>query len=77
MDENPLPRGEVLELWLAELSKALDEALMLLNRLVAERVEHVEADLLRAQIEELRTELAMLRHRGLAQGNRRNAPESS
>ena len=52
--------------WLAELSDALDDAQSLLARLVAERIGQDDADLLRARIEELRTELRSLHRRGFA-----------
>ena len=50
--------------WLADLSAALDDAQNLLTRLVAERIEQGDADMLRARIEELRAELRSLHRRG-------------
>ena len=55
-------------MWLAELAEALDEALTLLDRLVAERIDQADADLLRVQIDELRAELRLLRGHGLTPG---------
>ena len=70
MERDSVPRGEIRALWLAELSEALDEALILLDRLVAERIDQADADLLRVQIEEIRAELRVLRRQGLAGGTR-------
>jgi len=52
--------------WLAELSSALEDAQNLLARLVAERIDQGDADMLRARIEELRAELRSLHRRGFA-----------
>jgi len=52
--------------WLAELSAALDDAQILLARLVAERIDQADADQLRMRIEELRSELRPLHRRGLS-----------
>jgi len=64
MERESVPRAEIRAMWLAELSEALDEALTLLDRLVAERIGQADAELLRAQIEELRAELRLLRKDG-------------
>lgn len=66
MDQDYVPRAAIRALWLAELSDALEEAQMLLSQLVAERIDQADADLLRAQIAELRTELRVLHRRGFA-----------
>ena len=66
MDKEFVPRAAVRVLWLAELSEALDEAQTLLSRLLVERINQADADLLRAQIEEIRTELRLLHRRGFA-----------
>jgi hypothetical protein len=50
--------------WLAELSATLDDAQILLARLVAERIDQGDADHLRMRIEELRSELRALHQRG-------------
>ena len=52
--------------WLAELSSALEDAQNLLARLVAERIDQGDADMLRVRIEELRAELRSLHRRGFA-----------
>ena len=52
--------------WLAELSSALEDAQNLLGRLVAERIDQGDADMLRVRIEELRAELRSLHRRGFA-----------
>ncbi|MCL6740758.1 hypothetical protein LZ518_06380 [Sphingomonas sp. RB56-2] len=70
MERDSVPREEIRALWLAELSEALDEALILLDRLVAERIDQVDADLLRVQIEEIRAELRVFWRQGLAGGTR-------
>ena len=74
MVQNFVPRASIRALWLAELSEALDEAQMLLSRLVAERIDQADADLLHAQIEELRTELRVLHRRGFAADRGLKAP---
>ena len=65
---NPIfaPRAAGRARWLAELSAALDEAQGLLAELIAERLDPADADLVRGQIEELRTELRVLHRRGFA-----------
>jgi len=65
MKKKYLSRSAIRALWLAELSKALDEAQMLLSRLVAEQMGQADAEDLRRRIEELCAELRALRRRGL------------
>jgi len=74
MDQDFVPRAAIRSLWLAELSAALDDAQTLLSQLVAERIDQADADLLRAQIEELRTELRVLHRRGFATDKGIKAP---
>ena len=74
MEQDFVPRAAIRALWLAELWEALDDAQMLLSRLVAERIDQADADLLRAQIEELRTELRVLHRRGFAADKGIKAP---
>jgi len=74
MNQNFVPRAASRARWLAELSAALDDAQSLLSRLVAERIDQADADLLRAQIEEIRTELRVLHRRGFAADRGIKAP---
>ena len=74
MDQNLAPRATSRARWLAELSTALDDAQTLLSRLIAERVDQADADLLREQIDEIRTELRVLHRRGFATDEGVKAP---
>lgn len=74
MSPNFAPRAAGRARWLAELSSALDDAQGLLARLVAERIDPADADQVREQIEELRTQLRVLHRRGFAGGHGVKAP---
>lgn len=74
MDNRHALRPSSRARWIAELSAALDEAQALLSRLVAERIDQADADLLFLQIEELRTELRVLHRRGFAAREGINTP---
>jgi hypothetical protein len=74
MDQPFAPRTTSRARWLAELSAALDDAQILLSRLVAERIDQADADLLREQIDEIRTELRVLHRRGFAADQDVKAP---
>ena len=66
MNPTHVPRAAGRARWLAELSAALDEAQLLLARLVTERISQADADQLRLSIDELRAELKVLHRRGFA-----------
>lgn len=66
MNSPSTPRAASRARWLAELSAALDDAQILLARLVAERIGRADADLLCKRVEELRSELRSLHRRGFS-----------
>jgi len=63
MNQNFVPRATSRTKWLVELSSALDEAQILLSQLMAERIGEADAECLRAEIVELRTQLRLLNRR--------------
>jgi len=69
-----VPRATNRARWLVELSAALDEAQILLAQLVAERISESDAECLRAQIVELRTQLRLLHRRDVASDRMAEAP---
>ena len=69
-----IPRATSRARWLVELSAALDEAQILLAQLVAERIGEADAESLRVQIVELRTQLRLLNRRSVAPERMVEAP---